>query len=192
MRQKTQTQQDAQLRTALVNMRYGKCTTEDIKFLRSLQTGKKFGQPQVSAKDFRNVSVICGRHTQKDEINKLGCQKFADENGQKLTHFYSVNKWGKEKDPATKTQWGKSKSVSKLKHQSNEIDFDIQQEIWNLRPGATENLAGNLSLCIGMPVMIRKNDATELCITRGQEEFVVGWQAEKRPHGKNNFRYIIC
>ena len=59
MRQKTQTQQDAQLRTALVNMRYGKCTTEDIKFLRSLQTGKKFGQPQVSAKDFRNVSVIC-------------------------------------------------------------------------------------------------------------------------------------
>ena len=184
MRQKTQSQQDAQLRTALVNMRYGKCTTEDIKFLRSLQAGKRAGQPQVSAKDFRNVSVICGRHTQKDEINKLGCQKFADETGQKLTHFYSVDKWGKEKDPATKTQWGKSKSASKLKHQSNEIDFDIKQEIWKLRHGATENLAGKLSLCIGMPVMIRNNDATELCITKGQEGFVVGWQAEKGPDGK--------
>ena len=57
---------------------------------------------------------------------------------------------------------GKSKSSSKLKHQSNEIDFDVQQEIWKLRHGATENLAGKLSLCIGMPVMIRNNDATEL------------------------------
>ena len=171
-------------RTALVNMRYGKCTIDDITFLRSLQAGKRPGQPQVSAKDFRNVSIICGRHTQKDEINKLGCQRFADETGQKLTHFYSIDKWGKEKDPATKTQWGKSKSASKLKHKSNEIDFDVQQEIWKLRHGATENLAGKLSLCIGMPVMIRNNDATELCITKGQEGFVVGWQADKGSHGK--------
>jgi hypothetical protein len=35
-----------------------------------------------------------------------------------------------------------------------------------------------------MPVMIRNNDATELCITKGQEGFVVGWQSEKGPHGK--------
>jgi len=32
--------------------------------------------------------------------------------------------------------------------------------------------------------MIRNNDATELCITKGQEGFVVGWQADKGPHGK--------
>src|SRR6202795_4030000 len=37
MRQKTQTLADASLRTALVNMRYGKCTSEDIRFLRTLQ-----------------------------------------------------------------------------------------------------------------------------------------------------------
>jgi hypothetical protein len=104
MRQKTQSKQDAQLRTALVNMRYGKCTTEDITFLRSLQAGKRPGKPQVCAKDFRNVSVIYCRHTQKDEINRLDCQKFADKTSQNLTHFYSVEKWGKEKDPATKTQ----------------------------------------------------------------------------------------
>jgi hypothetical protein len=35
-----------------------------------------------------------------------------------------------------------------------------------------------------MPVMIRNNDATELCITKGQEGFVVGWQDKKGPHGK--------
>ena len=33
------------------------------------------------------------------------------------------------------------------------------------------------SLCIGLPVMIRNNDATELCITKGQEGHVVGWKS---------------
>ncbi|KAF9455716.1 hypothetical protein BDZ94DRAFT_1205476, partial [Collybia nuda] len=32
MRQKTQTPEDASLRRALMNMRYGKCTPEDIQF----------------------------------------------------------------------------------------------------------------------------------------------------------------
>src|SRR6266487_3635204 len=46
------------------------------------------------------------------------------------------------------------------------------------------HFAGKLSLCLGMPVMIRNNDATELCITKGQEGFVVGWQSSKGPHGR--------
>ncbi|KDR64842.1 hypothetical protein GALMADRAFT_82610, partial [Galerina marginata CBS 339.88] len=159
-------------------------TPEDIKFLRTFQAGRRENQPKVSAKEFRNIAIICGRHTQKDEINTLGCQRFADETGQKLTHFYSIDKWGKEKDPASKSKWGKSKSAPKSKHKSNEIPFDEQLEIWKLRHGATDNFAGKLSLCLGMPVMIRNNDATELCITKGQEGFVVGWQAERGPHGK--------
>ena len=32
--------------------------------------------------------------------------------------------------------------------------------------------------------MIRNNNAIELCITKGQEGFVVGWQASKGPFGK--------
>ena len=35
-----------------------------------------------------------------------------------------------------------------------------------------------------MPVIIRNNDATELCITKGQEGHVVGWQEGIGPHGK--------
>jgi hypothetical protein len=35
-----------------------------------------------------------------------------------------------------------------------------------------------------MPVIIRNNDATELCITNGQEGFVSGWQSGKAGHGK--------
>jgi hypothetical protein len=33
-----------------------------------------------------------------------------------------------------------------------------------------------------MPVMIRNNDATELCITKGQEGYVVGWQSSDGPY----------
>ncbi|KDR64882.1 hypothetical protein GALMADRAFT_34264, partial [Galerina marginata CBS 339.88] len=51
--------------------------------------------------------------------------------------------------------------------------------LWNMRYSMTETVPGKLSLCFGMPVMIRNNDATELCITRGQEAHVVGWQASK-------------
>jgi hypothetical protein len=184
MRQKSQTKEDASLRAALVNMRYGACTPNDIQFLRTLVAGKRLDQPNVAAKQFRNAAIICGVHTQKDQINQLGCERFAAETHQNLTNFYSVDKWGKESDPATKQKWGKSKAAPKSKHKSNEIDFDVQQEIWKVRHGATDHFPGKLSLCLGMPVMIRNNDATELCITKGQEGFVVGWQSIKGPHGK--------
>ena len=51
----------------------------------------------------------------------------------------------------------------------------MQEAIWNLRHSASEHVPGKLSLCIGLPVMIRNNDATELCITKGQEGHIVGW-----------------
>ena len=92
MCQKLQTKEDAKLRAALVNMRYGACTQEDIGFLRSRIAGKRPNQPKISSKDFRNVAIICGIHTQKDIINQLGCQHFAAETGQNLTNFYSIDK----------------------------------------------------------------------------------------------------
>ncbi|PBL04585.1 hypothetical protein ARMGADRAFT_857259, partial [Armillaria gallica] len=41
-----------------------------------------------------------------------------------------------------------------------------------------------LSLCKGMPIMIRTNSATELCITKGQEGTVYAWTEGTGPHGK--------
>jgi hypothetical protein len=184
MRQKTQTAEDALLRTALVNMRYGRCSPDDIRFLRTRIAGKRPGQPSVASKEFRNVAILCGKHTQKDQINQLGCERFAQDTGKKLTNFYSIDKWGKEVDPSSKTKWGKSQAAPKTKHLTNEMDFEDQLEIWKLRHGATENFPGKLSLCVGMPVMIRNNDATELCITKGQEGFVAGWQSTTGSHGK--------
>ena len=48
MRQRTQTPEDAKLRTALENMRYAACTLEDITFLKSRIAGRRSDQPKLS------------------------------------------------------------------------------------------------------------------------------------------------
>ena len=63
--------------------------------------------------------------------------------------------------------------------------MDIQKALWNCSPHSSEHFPGKLSLCLGMPIMIRNNDATELCITKGQEAYVVGWDAIQGPQRQN-------
>jgi hypothetical protein len=72
MRQKTQTAEDVKLRTALENMRYTTCTSEDIQFLKTQIAGRHSDQPKLSDKEFRNVSIITALNTKKDRINELG------------------------------------------------------------------------------------------------------------------------
>ena len=50
--------------------------------------------------------------------------------------------------------------------------------LWILCHSASVYVPGKISLCIGMPVMIQNNDATELCTTKGQEGYIVGWEAK--------------
>src|ERR1700723_2192851 len=184
MRQKTQTPEDAKLRTALENMRYAACTPEYIIFLKTRIAGRRPEQPKLSGKEFRNVSIITALNAQKDRINELGSARFAAETGQTLTDFYSIDRFGSSPDPAEKRSKGK-KSKPSRKHESHQISPTLQKIIWNLPHSATQHFPGKLSLCIGMPVIIRNNNATELCITKGQEGHGVGWQAGKGPHGKN-------
>ena len=184
MRQKTQTAEDAKLRTALENMRYATCTPEDIKFFKSRIAERHSEQPNLSSKEFRNVFIITALNAQKDRINELGSVRFAAETGQTLTHFYSIDRFGSPPDAAEKRPRGR-KSKASGKHVSNEISSSLQKVIWDLPPAATNHFPGKLSLCIGMPVIIRNNDATSLCITKGQEGHVVGWQAGIGLHGKN-------
>ncbi|KAJ7279581.1 hypothetical protein C8J57DRAFT_1021095, partial [Mycena rebaudengoi] len=51
-------------------------------------------------------------------------------------------------------------------------------------PCTSEHVAGKLSLYVGMPIMIKNNDATKLCITKGQEGTVAGWQDTYDEHGR--------
>ncbi|KAF9471130.1 hypothetical protein BDN70DRAFT_820439 [Pholiota conissans] len=60
----------------------------------------------------------------------------------------------------------------------------LRNTLWNSSPCTSDHIPGRLSLCIGMPIMIRHNDATELCITKGQEGFVAGWDSHIGPQSK--------
>ncbi|KIM72209.1 hypothetical protein PILCRDRAFT_82085 [Piloderma croceum F 1598] len=186
MRQKKQTPEDAKLRTALENMRYKSCTSEDIAFLRSRIAGKGPDDPKLSQKAFRNVSIITAFNAQKDRINQLGCERFAAENNQTLTSFYSIDRW---KDPEeSRKNKGTDRPKKKLEdpvRKTNVFPLHLQNTLWE-QPHASSNkhVPGKLTLCVGMPVMLRHNDATECCITKGAEATVVSWQSVEGPEGQ--------
>jgi hypothetical protein len=174
MRQKIQSALDNQLRTALENMHYKACTPEDIRFLRTRISSNLPNRVSICDDNFRNVSIITAKNLHKDEINKLGAIRFAQETGQRLTNFYS------EDSANANNNEKKTSGVLRIK----EITDEIQTSLWSQPPSSTDkNIAGTLSLCIGLPVMIRYNFATELCMTRGQEGYVHGWQSRT---GKKN------
>ena len=157
------------------------CTPENIKFLKSQIARRHPDQPKLSDKEFRNVSINTALNAQKDRINELGSAHFAAETGQTLTHFYSIDRFGSPPDAAEKQSRGR-KSKASGKHVSNEISPSLQKTIWKLPPSTINHFLGKLSLCIGMLVMIRNIDDIELCITKGQEGDVVGWQAGRGIH----------
>ena len=50
---------------------------------------------------------------------------------------------------------------------------------------SNKHVAGKLKLCVGLPVMLKHNDATECCMTKGAEATVVSWQMTKGPEGQD-------
>ena len=180
MRQKTQSEEDAKFRTALENMRYKACTDDDIAFLKTRVAGKGPNKPKLSAKRFKNVAIITAWNAHKDVLNQLGSDQFAKDNRQILTDFYSIDTLTASMPDASKC---KPTARSIKIYNAGIITPKLQEELWNLPPGATEHIPGKLSLCIGLPIMIRNNDATELCMTKGQEGFVAGWTTI---HGPQN------
>jgi len=180
MRQNTQSSDDAKLRTALENMRYAACTQEDLKFLCSkiVQTnGLNLKAPQ-----FRNVPIITARNIHKDSINDHGSLQFAHQTGQTLTTFYSIDTQADSNNNTTQNLFGKKKN-SRTKYNSK-ISEVTQKALWDLPSASSEGIPGKLSLCIGLPVMIKYNEATELCITKGQEAHVIGWNSNTGPNGQ--------
>jgi len=61
----------------------------------------------------------------------------------------------------------------------------MRKALWSQPPSSTDkHIPGKLSLCIGLPVMIRYNYATEICMTCGQGGFVHGWQSKQGSNGQ--------
>ena len=173
MRQVNYSPDDVKLRTALQNMRYKDCTPEDITFLKTRITSHHMGSPSICDSKYAHISIITAKNIQKDEINKLGCIKFAKMTRQNLTLFFSEDS---EKTNGLEHHNKHRNSVQKV----TSISYDLQKELWDLpHSTADKHIPGKLSLCLSMPIMIKHNEATELCITNGQEATVVGWQSSK-------------
>ncbi|EIN03439.1 hypothetical protein PUNSTDRAFT_19582, partial [Punctularia strigosozonata HHB-11173 SS5] len=164
MRQQGMCEEDIKFRTALENLRYKACTQEDITLLKSRVAGPLPHQPKLSDPIYRGVPIITARNVHRDKINEMGAARFALDTGQELICFNSKDKWAR---PHEKTL--------DLIRSHNIVDPAIQKMLWDLPPCCTDNHAGSLSLCIGMPVMLKYNEATELCATNGAEATVVGW-----------------
>ncbi|KAI0040679.1 hypothetical protein FA95DRAFT_1476613, partial [Auriscalpium vulgare] len=133
-------------------------------------------QPHIWDPEFRYVSVITGLNSHRDRLNEMNSRQFAQDHHQPLTHFYSIDKWRTNADSESKPGRKRKRTdlVDPLR-KSNAIALGAQQILWNLPHAVTDHHPGRLSLCKGMHVMIKKNEATELGVTNGAEGTVVGW-----------------
>ena len=78
------------MRQALEYMRYASCTQANIEYLQTRIANNKLGQPKLSDKNLRNVSIITGRNARRDGFNNLDINRFAKDTNQSLIHFYST------------------------------------------------------------------------------------------------------
>jgi hypothetical protein len=171
MRQKTQSAEDAKLRTVLENMRYAACTSSDLAFLDSRISSQRNGENHIASSVFRNVSVITAFNKHKDEFNRLGAIRFAAETNQELLAFHSEDMLKVDDDAVPVL--GKKRKRKTVKA----LSTALQDILWSLPSCCTKRLVpGILNLCKGLPVMIRNNSATELGITKGQEATVYDWE----------------
>jgi hypothetical protein len=171
MRQRTQSKENSQLRTALENMQYKSCTPADIDFLYSRISSPLLGRASVTNEVFIGVPIITALNVHKDEINAVGSERFARETNQEFMDFYSDDSIGSRNHLMNHQG---SRKFAKL----DNISDELQEHLWRQLPSENSmKIAGKLRLCLGMPVMIRNNFATELCITRGQEGYICGWQS---------------
>lgn len=167
MRQRSQTTQDASFRRVLENVRMAKCSRSDLQFLRSLVAGRGPGKNIYHPEVFKFKSIITARNVCRDYINEVSAQHFAIDNNRPLHTFYSI-----DRTPSNR----KRKSHRFERHSA--LSNIERKLLWDLPPGRTAHFPGKLTLCVGMPVMIKKNEATELCITNGAEGTVYSWDAE--------------
>ncbi|KAJ6530257.1 hypothetical protein B0H19DRAFT_967794 [Mycena capillaripes] len=159
-------------------MRYGACTEDDIEFLESRIAGFRPENPELNEKDIRNVSIITARNSQKDALNKMGAERFAQDTNQTLVDFCSIDRLS-----ARSVDRGKWKGC--IQSEIKKMTVSLQKKLWDAPPSTTnEFIPGKLSLCLGMPIMLRANDATELCMTKGQEAVVCGWDSSEGPSGQ--------
>lgn len=183
MRQRSQTSNDAKFRTCLENLRYKSCTSDDIALLRSRIANEQPGHPSLNDPNFHNVSIITKWNTYRDKINELLSQRFARETQQNLVSFYSIDRWTSKNTDDNKRRL-KRRNVLDPIRESDRIAKPVQEVLWSIQHNDTDHHPSVLRVCLGLPIMIKKNIATECGVTNGAEGTVVGWTS--RPIDKDH------
>ncbi|KZV94290.1 hypothetical protein EXIGLDRAFT_574704, partial [Exidia glandulosa HHB12029] len=179
MRQTAANSEDDKFRSALINMRHRNCTTADIQFLRGMVAPSGAQDSILADPRFRHISIITGLNAERDAINDKGCEKFARDTGQILEAFHSVDSIGDgDDDWYTPRRSGTKRWVTDLKDSTKDL-------LWGLTHHASDNVPGVLRLCRGMPVIIKKNHATECGVTNGGEGTAVDWISHQDADGNN-------
>ncbi|KAH9858948.1 hypothetical protein C2E23DRAFT_696421, partial [Lenzites betulinus] len=185
MRQTGASAEDIAFRIALSNMRYAQCTAADINLLQSRVYSPFVATSIANLDRFDFVSVITARNAHRDAFNESRNVMFAAQRGSVLHHFHSVDGWGKLKESASIRQAQRDYAdTSDPVRTSDRLGPRLQSALWALRPSMTDHHAGVLSLCEGMPVLLKSNEATELCATNGAPGFVHGWDSHTDSKGR--------
>ncbi|KZT05072.1 uncharacterized protein LAESUDRAFT_681806, partial [Laetiporus sulphureus 93-53] len=184
MRQQGLTPEDCAFRQALQNMRLKACTPEDIALLRTRVVTSAGLHHLMSDPNSRNISIITALNSHRDAINEVSSRRFATENGQQLVRFHSIDSWSnvRSSDSLRQTQRLQQRAVDPNRS-SGDVLPGIQEMLWALPPSLTAHRAGILTLCRDMPVMLKNNEATELCATNGAEAYVLSWDSHQDADG---------
>lgn len=169
MRQCQSGSDDEKLKTLLTNVRYKSCTDEDILFLLSMMPTECGGHRDVNSIVTRTSSIITATNAARDAINEKCAIRFAHETGQTLTTFFAIDRLNEK----TGRKAGGERKNSRLSPAEREL-------LLKLPSSNTEKVPGKLEICIGIPVILKKNEATELGMTNGAEGVVVGWVATEK------------
>ncbi|KIJ23407.1 hypothetical protein M422DRAFT_106741, partial [Sphaerobolus stellatus SS14] len=138
------------------------------------------GKDKLKSNLFRTISILTSGNKYRDKINDMGSDRYAHSTGQTLSQFYTIDTLTEAAVKQTQRIQGRSRLKCAYYQSHNTIHPVKQHALWKLYPDMTKHKVGILSLCVGMPVMIKKNVATELCITNGAEADVVGWSSVSR------------
>ena len=147
----------------LARCRYGLCTMADVALLRTRIAPLSNAVTNVS--DFRHVSIVTNKNTVKDAYNEAGTRELSEKVPQFIFHSDDMRK-----------------GVNAVPHGRkplHRLTKAVQTAIWALPPSSSEQLPGKLRLCVGLPILLKKNQAVELGITNGAEAIVVGWKSRE-------------
>ncbi|PPR07084.1 hypothetical protein CVT24_010921 [Panaeolus cyanescens] len=173
MRQQQMTDKDEKLRTCLQNMRVKSCTPKDFEFLDSLIATQHRSLAELNEWEFRFTPIITATNIDKDLYNDVLSDLFSAYHNQPLKTFYSIDRIATSPDGRRNPR----KKYKKGRRLAPKDQFDL----WKQPPNTSKQVAATLKICLGMPVIIRHNVATELCITNGQEAVIVGWTSSRLP-----------